>query len=374
MQLDRDKSDRDAFTTRMMRWAEVRGLLIPEAPSLHAATNYVLTARAIAPGDDRGCAELLARYMLIVAAGDDGVFDRVLPGEGSMDRRARLRASARYLCDVLRDRDMAPPRELPGSPLLASIARGWREILAERGGCAAPAVVEGFRRALIDLYEASVREHEEEIRDDPALSAAFAGAPVEVPSPMVPRAVRAWADELAARGDVEALRVVSYLMSSGNTIGAGLIFRAAALITPARAVTDEMASTLDAVSELANYRLRIDNDLSEIEALGGDRDAKETSLSVLLPKHAPSKAAVARAIAVVRGVGARLDVELSRALADLERAWPAMARLVGRALHMGRRTYEEGHYKTISHEALLAIEREIGRRAREVAPTATTVV
>ncbi len=373
MQLDRDKSDRDSFTTRMMRWAEVRGLLIPEAPSLHAATNYVLTARAIAPGGDQGCAELLARYMLIVAAGDDGVFDRVLPGEGAVDRRARLRASSRYLCDVLRDRDMAPPHDLPGSSLLASIARGWREILAERGSSAAPAAVEGFRRALIDLYEASVREHEEEIRDDPALSAAFAGAPVEVPSPMVPRAVRAWADELASRGDVEALRVVSYLMSSGNTIGAGLIFRAAALITPAHAVTDEMASALDAVSELANYRLRIANDLSEIEALGGDRDAKETSLSVLLPKHAPSKAA-GRAAAIVRGVGARLDVELSRALADLERVWPAMARLVGRALHMGRRTYEEGHYKTISHEALLAIEREIGRRAREVAPATTTVV
>jgi undecaprenyl pyrophosphate synthase len=352
-------AERDAeaerFAVRLMAWAEQAGLVPDEAPIRRAQHNYALTAFYIhhrrtaawdgPRGDWEARAELSARYMMIVAAGDEGIFDRLAPGEGAAARLDRLRISARYLTRAVRGEE---PEALPatffGAPLLRAIARAWIDLLAAWRPHAHPFLHEGFVDHLGRLYHASIAE-------------------LEARPAAIDMASEAPGDEARARAE---RAVQGYLDEAAEAVGAGLLYRAVALGAPRDAVDPRHIAALDQVALLLDQHFRLANDLAGFLASpGADRDDKPTTCSILVPADLQGKAratAIVHAAAVVRRLSLRLGEALERAVAELGRCWPEMALLLQRGIFVGRRVYEAGHYTTLGPAEMAAIFAELERR------------
>ena len=355
---DRD-ADADRFAARVLDWAERRGLLPDEPPIRRAQQNYALTAffihhrlTAAWDGPRRGWearADLSARYMVIVAAGDEGIFDRRAPGESAAQRLDRLRISARYLRSVLTaEPPAALPSDLFGAPLLQAIAAAWEDLLAAWREHAHPLLFEGFARHLDGLYQASIAELEERVIEG------------------VPEGAPPLAGERRSSADrASELAVQRYLRDAAEAVGAGLLYRAVALGAPRLEVSAERVAALDAVAVLLDQHFRLANDLAGFLASpGGDRDDKPTTCSILVPKDLQGKAratAIVRAAAIVRRMSLGVGEALERRVAELGRCWPEMAILLQRGIFVGRRVYEAGHYTTVSRAVMSAIFAELPR-------------
>ncbi|MEO7327224.1 MAG: hypothetical protein ABI193_01510 [Minicystis sp.] len=346
---DRD-AEADRFAARILDWAERSGLLPDEAPIRRAQRNYALTAfyihhrhTAAWDGPRRGWearADLAARTMVIIAAGDEGVFDRRAPGEDATQRLDRLRISARYLEGAINGEPPGSPAPaIFAAPLLEAIAAAWITLLAAWKEHAYPRLFEGFALHLGRLYRASIAELEER-------------APV-------PESARLSADRASEQA------VQRYLDEAAEAVGAGLLYRAIALGAPRDQVSVERIVALDAVAVVLDQRFRLANDLSGFLASpGGDRDDKPTTCSILVPPDLHGKArasAIVHAAAIVRRLLLRIGDKLAQVVAALARCWPEMAILLERGIFVGRRVYELGHYTTVSRARMRAIFAELPR-------------
>ncbi len=158
------------------------------------------------------------------------------------------------------------------------------------------------------------------------------------------------------------LRALLYLAETSGAIGAGLLFRAAALAAPACGVpslTGESIAVIDAAATVFDYHVRLSNDVSGfLESPSGDRDPKENVCTILVPSAAsgaPREAAVVRALATSRRLAAWLSGEVSAHLDRVTVAWPSMGVVWRRGAFVGRRAYEVGHYTTLSRAQMSAI-------------------
>jgi hypothetical protein len=369
---DRDEIG-DRFAAKTLAWAASVGLGLPGAAWRTASTNYALTAffihfrvptewdEAAASWEER--ADLTARYMLLVAAGDEGVFDRVFPGEAPERRWARLEASSRFLQRALEsDRPPAPPR-VPGAQLLAAITDQWRELFERYRRSCHPAAAASFRAGLGSLYAASLAEHR--AWRERARSTAMAGAMEKrspAPPPCVAARVRALAWDSSLRAQPAAaseLRALVYLAEVSSAIGAGLLFQTAALAAPASVVTNDSIAVVDAAAMLLDYHVRLSNDVSGfLREPGGDRDPKENACTILVPgsvSGAARAAAVVHALAVCERIAAWLSGEVSGHIDRVAAAWLSMGTIFRRGAFVGRRAYEVGHYTTLSRFQMSAI-------------------
>ncbi|APR84035.1 Hypothetical protein A7982_09384 [Minicystis rosea] len=376
----------DPFIAETFAWAASAGVLLPSEAWRCAATSYALTALYIhhgiptewdATGADWGTrATLAARYMILVAAGDEAIFDAVMPGETEAARRSRLEASARFLRDAVGvEGSQIPAPPVPGAEMLGAIATQWRALLDEHARACLPAAAASFRAGLADLYAASVAEHRADLAADP-----FArGRDAEAVTALVadrfaasPACVAQRAEKLAARiHDPEAedeLRVLLYLTEAGSAIGAGLLFRAAALAAPAKHAAEGGVALLEATATLLDLAFRLDNDRSGfLDAPGGDRDPKQNACSILLPAESSGPARAARIVAVMvlcQRLADWLARELGAHLDRLSSVWPSMGEVVRRGVLVGRRVYEKGHYTTLSRAEMRAIFAELPPRPK----------
>jgi len=148
------------------------------------------------------------------------------------------------------------------------------------------------------------------------------------------------------------LTVWIFLGHTAPSIAAGILFRHVALLWPASLVTEEMASVLDGVATLIDYRFRLANDLSDLRGeTGFDRDNKPNAWSVLVPAGAhnvEAANAIIEAITLCRAILAWIDQELAQALAALDRVWPTLACIVRRGILVGALVYKRGHFATAS--------------------------
>jgi hypothetical protein len=371
----------DRFAGDVLAWAASVGLIVEGAAWATAAPNYALTAffihyRVPTEWDSAGAswparAELLAKYMLLVAAGDEGIFDRVLPEETPSQRWARIEASARFLQGVaeLGRARTCPPR-VPGAELLAVIADQWGSLFEQYGSTSDPAAMASFRAGLASLYGASLAEHR------PELSAGLCGASATdgarraeierrfaaAPQCLAVRA-RALAGSIAENTSAaDELRALLRLAEVRSSVGAGLLFRAAALAAPASSVPEGALAALDAAAELLDYHVRLSNDVSGfLQAPGGDRDPKENTCAILVPQAASGalrEAANVHALATCRRVASWLAGEIADHVDRLAARWPSMGTIFRRGAFVGRRVYEVGHFATISRAEMSAIFEE----------------
>jgi hypothetical protein len=364
----------DRFATKTLEWAASKGLLTNDALRT-AAVNYALTAffihfRIPTEWDEAGVlweerADLAAKYMLLVAAGDEGVFDRVLPGETPAQRWARLEVSSRFLQGALQGegRHARPPR-VAGAELLATIAAQWREIFDRYRRSCSTAAATSFRAGLSRFYAASLAEHRVDIAPPlPATAEAIAAVIKErfTSTPSIAARARALGNGALA-GTIPAaneLRMLVHLADVAPAVGAGLLFQAAALGAPAPRVTSRGVRLLDATAVLLDYHFRLSNDMSGfLESSSGDRDPKQNACTILVPRSTsgPARAvATVQALAACQRLRAWLDGEVRGQIERIVEAWPSMGTSLHRGVFIGRRVYEVGHYTTISRAQMSAI-------------------
>lgn len=366
------------FAGKALRWAASAGLLLPDPAWRQAAENYALTAffihfRVPTEWDRTGAsweerAELTARYMILVAAGDEGIFDRIVDGETEEQRWARLEASCGFLREGLRESARAHPPRVAGAELLVAIASGWRELMRPYRRSCLPAAAESFRAGLDGLYAASVAEHRPSMstrlrtknRDVRASPEAIDRRVAAIPPLIATRARSLFANALKGdSADLDELSVLLHLGEVASAIGAGLLFRTAALSAPAAFVTNESIHVLEEAAALLDYHVRLTNDLSGfLESPEGDRDPKENACTLLVPHTASGSAriaAVIRALATCRSIVDWLGRGVFAAIDRVEATWPSMGALMRRGEFVGRRVYEAGHYTTTSRGRMRAI-------------------
>lgn len=370
----------ESFAAKTLEWASTTGLLLPGAAWRRAALNYALTAFFIhfwipSEWDESGAlweerADLAAKYMILVAAGDEGIFDRVFEGETPEQRWMRLEVSSRFLGDVLR-RDGARA-ELPpvqGAELLAAIADQWQKLFNGYRGSCPPAAAASFRAGLEALYAGSLAEHRAWAASDllAGNEQSFAAMP-----PSIAERARTLAEDTlrgCSPAAADELRALLYLAETSGAIGAGLLFRAAALAAPASgvpSVTSESIAVLDAAATVLDYHVRLSNDVSGfLEYPGGDRDPKENVCTILVPGAASGAVralAVVQALATSRRLAAWLSGEVSVHLDRVAAVWPSMGVILRRGVLVGRRVYEVGHYTTLSRDEMSAIFVEVDEK------------
>jgi hypothetical protein len=223
-----------------------------------------------------------------------------------------------------------------------------------------------FRAGLDSLYAGSLAEHRAGIGASPLLDGGDEAAwrhavsdPCEGPFAAAPACVAARARELAFAAATGELRALAYLAEAGGAIGAGLLFRTAALAAPSPSVTGRAIAALDAATTLLDYHFRLSNDLSGfLDSPSGDRDAKVNACTILVPASAVGvarAAAIVGAVATCRSLAAWLGAEIREQLAGVAAAWPSMGVVLQRGVFVGRRVYEVGHYTTASRAAMSAI-------------------
>jgi hypothetical protein len=257
--------------------------------------------------------------------------------------------------------------------LLAVIANQWRELFdAYRRSCL-PAAAASFRAGLESLYAASLAEHRAGIasgllagdQEEPASRGAIAAAVEERVAAMPPCvAVRARSLVEGALGGASPvaaneLRALLYLVEVSSAVGAGLLFRTAALAAPTSSVTHESIAHLEAVAAVLDYHVRLSNDVSGfLESPGGDRDPKENTCTILVPGSASGaarSAAIVKALATCRRLAIWLGGEVHVHIDRVAAVWPSMGLILRRGVFVGRRVYEMGHYTTVSRAEMSAI-------------------
>jgi hypothetical protein len=379
----------DVFSAKTILWATAARLMLGDVPWRRAALNYVLTAYHTcdgvslepdaAPGFWEPGAELMAKYMLIVAAGDGGIFDKVVERETPAARLGRLRFCSAFLREAIHAR--RPGDDLPPGPLgrlLAAIAVQWSEIIGRYRNVAHPELLEGFEQGLIQIYRASEREYDPELCLRTMSHGTLTDAATRLldaaerrAGPRLPHAIQARLRSLLAADPqsvdaIEQAKLLLYLAETCAGVGAGQLFRAAALLVPAGRITEEQIAVFDAVIDLLDYPVRLANDVAGcLASRGGDLDAKESCCTILIPRNASGAgraAAIVHAVGACRRLGASLEREIEREMGRLAAVWPSMAMLVRRGMFIGRRVYEMGHYATLDRERMSSIADELDRR------------
>ena len=383
---DRDEMA-NRFVDKTLAWAASAGLMLEGPEYRTAATSYVLTAffmsfRLPTAWDREGLdwesrADLAAQYMLLVAVGDEGIFDFAPEGETMAERLRRIEVCSHFLQGAL-DVDGAEAPRVARAELLLAIRDRWRALFdAHRRKCH-PAVAACFRRGLRGHYAGSLSEHRagghlEAARGPraaldslvPGVEDRFAGAPSSIAARA--RALARSAGEGSSSASCE-LRALTYLVEAGAAIAAGLLFRTAALAAPASCVTEEAVAALDAAATIIDYHFRISNDLATfLDSPSGDRDAKDNALTILIPEGLSGEArasATVEALATGQRLASWLEEEEGAHAARVAELWPWMGKALRRAVFVGRRVYELGHYTTLSREAMSAIFDEAERDPR----------
>ena len=155
------------------------------------------------------------------------------------------------------------------------------------------------------------------------------------------------------------LRTLLHLAEVSSSIGAGLLFRTAALAAPSSSVPDGSIAVLEAAAKLLDYQVRLSNDASGfLGSPGGDRDAKENACTILVPSSASGaarEAAIMRALATRLRLASWLGGQVGGQVDRVAAAWPSMGALFRRGALVGRRVYEVAHYTTVTRAQMSAI-------------------
>ncbi|MDI3287345.1 hypothetical protein [Polyangium sp. 15x6] len=392
----------EAMSARVLGEALSEGLLLPDRALRQGDRNYAYTGaymmlRVPDEADPTGegwerSAELAIRCMLAISAGDNGVFDRVLPGETPEAWRARLHSATEHLEAIARgDRPAAPPVGR-GMRIVDAIGKQWESLFA-RHASASGALAQACRDALVRHYRANALERAPDVVDNPLVRRlGFGGPPRKeaieqiearyasrAPGPVGERIrllLREDASDPARFAELRReLRLLLHVADTAPTIAVEVLFLFCGLATPAEHVHEERLRALIEVGQLADHTFRLANDFASLNPNGGDRDpGKESCLSILIPKGvSASKYAEAREHA--RALGEKylawLEEHLGHAMARLASPWPSMAEKMTRAVHVGRGVYRCAHYTTLSSEGMLALIGKVSRARPRLDPPAS---
>jgi hypothetical protein len=376
-----------SISAKVLSRALAQGLLLADEPVRQSDRNYAYTGAYMMlriedernPGglDWERSAEMAIRCMLAISAGDNGVFDRMYPGEIISEWRERLDASAHYLGTIADAEEPGEPSVIRGARLLRVIGEQWRDMLTLHPHTN-PTLVEACRDALRRHYRANQRERADEVVENPLVHwLCLGGLPrreayreiekryvATTPEPIGQRIRALLETNVGEPNRFQAVRremkLLLHLVDTAHSIAVEVLFLFSALTLPKECVTNDRLRTLINVGRLADYAFRLANDLSSLnDTRGGDQDAtKESSLSILIPKISSVSERVEH-LRLARELGKTmlqwLEGQLGEAMKHLATLWPSMAVKVLRAVRVGRGVYERAHYTTMSSDEMLTM-------------------
>lgn len=382
------------ISVKMLMIALDEGLLLPDEPMRQGDRNYAYTGaymmlRVPDECDPSGMnweksAEIAIRCMLAVSAGDNGVFDRILPGETPAEWSVRLEASARYFDAIAHNDTSVEPPNIRRARLVVAIGTQWQALLTRPSSN--EDLVRACRDALQRHYQANLRERAPDVVDNPLVQwLCLGGLPrreavqeiekrytTTTPHPIGLRIRDLLGADVTDPARFQAVRnevqLLLYLADTAHSIAVEVLFLFCALATPKEAITTTRLRILIAVGQLGDYTFRLANDLASLsEAVGGDQDqTKESSLSILIPKVASVLERAAK-LRMARELGAELldwlEEQLGKAMICLRAEWPSMAAKVERAVRIGRGVYEQSHYTKMTSDEMLELIRRVDTAA-----------
>jgi len=386
----------EGISAKALAKALAEGLLLPDPTSRQSDRNYAWTGAFMmfrVPDETNPtglawepAAELAIQCMLTLSAGDNGVFDRVFPGESSVEWRERLESAASYLGAITKGETSIEPPRGRGSRLVRVIAGQWLSILHRYAG-ANEALLRALRLALASHYQTNLDEYAPEPATLPLVRRlAMGGAPrrealreiedryaAHAPSPVAER-IRAASlchvtDPVRFAHQQRELSLLLRMVSTAPGMGIVVLFLVTALPIPAEFVTPRRLHLLVDLARLADCTFRLANDSASLDInTGEDRDRhKMSSLSILIPRGA-SASTRAEASQHAKSLGkemlAWLKEHLAVALARLRAEWPSMAAKTERAMLLGQAIYARSHYASLTHDEMLRVIDEISHSAR----------
>ncbi|HRI62799.1 MAG TPA: hypothetical protein PK156_01130 [Polyangium sp.] len=378
-----------SISAKVLGKALAQGLLLADEPVRQSDRNYAFTGafmmlRIADEGNPGGLAwersaEMAIRCMLAISAGDNGVFDRMYPGESADEWRERLDSSAQYLGTIADNNEPREPSVIRGGRLVRVIGEQWQDMLRLQAHTSCE-LVEACRDALRRHYLANQRERAEDVVENPLVHwLCLGGLPrreackeieqryaATTPGPVGQRIRALLETNVGEPNRFQAVRremkLLLHLADTAHSIAVEVLFLFSALTLPKESVTHERLQTLIEVGRLADYAFRLANDLSSLnDARGGDQDpTKESSLSILIPKIS-SVSERAEHLRLARELGGTilrwLEQQLGAAMQHLASLWPSMAIKVRRAVQVGRGVYEISHYTTMTSDEILTLLR-----------------
>lgn len=382
------------FVEKLEKWALTLNVPQEKETQKRAFINYLLTAFFIAydyrnpdweklkqKWEERG--ELLAKYKTAIYTGDEDIFDYFSQKENENTRRKRLEASAAFLKKIINgtniNKKIVPKVEKKET--LIAIAGLWHKIIEYYKNISHPRVLDGWKEALVDLYDSSVKEYDESSTCNPILAEVIRSsgnniaaqqklleryinrAPIEIGKKMeqLLEAITIGQDENLKEKSAKELQLLMYLLDVNNSIGAGLVYRTAALTVPSCEITDEMIKALNDICTISNCCYRLANDIAgRIKSFNSDGDQKKDAFWIMVKKmETKQKTAeaeihgLAELIKIMKG----LQTSYFKCLRRLFNVWPYIGDVVQRG-GIGFKVYNQAHYKDLTVDQMFKIMRD----------------
>lgn len=291
---------------------------------------------------DENVADIVIRSLLALTAGEQGIFERVYPGETAQEKRLRVSASAQCLAAIETLPDVAP-EAARSARLVRLIRKQWQQLLDVRSD-AGSEWIQSARAALRRHYEAKEREQAPDVLDNPQVQwLCLGGLPRREAMREIeqrygattPEPVRRKIGELLAADVTDndrfqqvrrEMQALLYLADTAHRRGLEVLTHFCGAAVAPDEMTTEKARVYRLVGQLGDYLLQLSADLAELEQdIRGDALTKTTTLTILLPKMVSAAEYVRQVrltIETGRSLKAWLEDEYRRAMETLQSIAP----------------------------------------------------
>lgn len=293
---------------------------------------------------DEQSAEIVIRSLLVLLAAEQGIFERVYPGETDREKRLRIEASAQFLAAMETSQELAPMAARSGR-LARLIRKQWQELLGMRES-AGVEWVQSAGAALRRHYEAKKREQAPEVLNNSLVQwLCLGGLPrreamreieqryaTTTPAPVWKKIGELLAADVTDNGRFQQVRremqALLYLADTAHRRGLEVLAHVCGAAVAPKERTTETLQALQLVGRLGDFWLQISADLTNLEQDPRDDALTKTStLTILLPKMANASEIMGQlrlAVETGRSLKAWFEDEYRRALETLQSIAPDM--------------------------------------------------
>ena len=369
--LDKNQSDYyqmlDLFSAKMMHFASLIGASVDKREQFQALSVYIAISFYLAYNPkklqqdkekqySKNLSELVAKYMSLIYAIDEGDYDRKVPGETKEQKCQRIKETSFYYKNlILGDFSGEQTEEMSD---ISKRARGFVDCVNEYGLRDNVRFYELWKKYLDRFFTAAYNEvvvGDMVSKDLSLIKTGFTPPDVIISNDnsCLRKRLKAICGKKLEGDDLKEYVLNKYLLEINESIGAGLVYRTAALAFPESEFTEERSILLNQISELSNCCNRLANDIAGFRnSKFDDIDEKDDAI-ILLNKLCGdgSSDEVLKNFMFIRKAVHLFEAEFEDKLKQLSVVWPEMAVIINRA-KLGIEIYKKNHIRNVDNEEL----------------------
>jgi hypothetical protein len=380
----------DLMIARFLVYAKRISAPIETPEKLNAYINYVIISFFIAYNPIRKGnsdaektalenTEWLVKYMQLVYAGDEAVFDMQFSDENAKQKLTRIRKASVILSRSItsEDAEFDSTYDYQDKPVIQAICEEWQEFKRYYQYTAHQQVFDDWKANLVSLYQCSVCEYDPAVINnrlitDLECSNDYLSEFMKIRDQYfhkTPAIIKQRIEKIFSEisrldpNNIECrkklisdLKNLLYLTDIRTTIGAGLVLRTSLLTISKDEITTERAEKINEICNFFDYYVRVANDLSDyLKRSVNDRDQKEDICTLNIAyyekngfNHAIS---VLKAITDVKNLYDWLQKQFESELTQLRIEWPLFGEIFDRADYV-KNLYQIGHFRTEGRKSI----------------------